>query len=90
LAGDGTQQASSPSEAKLLSRLDELPPVRETVVGNLVVLAEAPYHAASGKLCRRLLLSSKGAPKGTRARVACREAGAWNFVPSVFLVPSEQ
>ena len=94
--GDGTAEAASPAEAKVLEKLDRLPVAKATTVETLSVVADAPYAAASGKTCRRLTLTSQGSstsqapPKTARTRLACRNGDGWSFVPSVFLAATEQ
>jgi hypothetical protein len=88
--GDGTAEAASPAEAKVLEGLDRLPAAKATTVDNLSVVADPPYAAASGKTCRRLTLTSLRPPKATSTRLACRNARGWGFVPSVYLAPKEQ
>lgn len=88
--GDGTAEAASPAEAKVLAQLGQLPPAQERTVDNLSVTADPPYTAASGKTCRRLTLKPLKSPKTSRTRLACRNGERWAFVPSVFLAPTEQ
>jgi hypothetical protein len=80
-------EATSPSEAEVLKKLDDLPTAQARTVGPLNVVADAPYDAASGKMCRRVLLTQAGAPKRSKTRLACRGESEWAFVPSVFLAP---
>ena len=88
--GDGTAEAASPAEAKVLTMLEQLPPAQARSIEGLNVVADAPYSAASGKTCRRLTLTPLKPPKTSRTRLACRDGAAWGFVPSVFLAPTEQ
>ncbi|HEY6722710.1 MAG TPA: DVU3141 family protein [Polyangiaceae bacterium] len=88
--GDGTAEAASPAETKVLARLDQLPVAEARSVDTISVVADAPYAAASGKTCRRLTLTPSTPPKTTRTRLACKDADRWGFVPSVFLAPTEQ
>lgn len=90
LLGDGTAEAASPAEVKVLARLDQLPVAEPRSVDTISVVAEAPYSAASGKTCRRLTLTALAPPKTSRTRLACKDADRWGFVPSVFLAPTEQ
>ncbi|HEU5076601.1 MAG TPA: DVU3141 family protein [Polyangiaceae bacterium] len=90
ILGDGTAEAASPAEAKVLERLDQLPVAEARPVDTLSVVADAPYAAASGKTCRRLTLTPLEPPKTSRTRLACKDGDRWAFVPSVFLVPTEQ
>jgi len=88
--GDGTAEAASPAEAKVLARLDRFPVAEARSVDTVSVVADAPYAAASGKTCRRLTFTPSTPPKTSRTRLACKDADRWTFVPSVFLAPSEQ
>lgn len=88
--GDGTAEAASPAEAKVLARLDQFPVAEARSVDTISVVADAPYAAASGKTCRRLTLTPSTPPKTSRTRLACKDADRWGFVPSVFLAPTEQ
>lgn len=90
VVGDGTAEAASPAEAKVLTKLDQVPVAKATTVETLSVVADAPYAAASGKLCRRLTLTLLSPPKTSRTRLACRSGEGWSFVPSVFLASTEQ
>ena len=90
IVGDGTAEAASPAEAKVLEKLDRLPVTKPTTVETLSVVADAPYASASGKTCRRLTLTALTPPKTSRTRLACRNGDVWGFVPSVFVAPTEQ
>ena len=87
--GDGTAEAASPSELKVLAVLGELVPGKTRTIGELSVVADAPYYAASGKTCRGVTLTSANPPKHSRTRLACKNGEAWYFAPSVFLAPSD-
>jgi hypothetical protein len=67
----------------VLEALERLPNDKEQTVGGLVVTAGTPYHSASGRTCRRVLLKE---PSGALAdKLACKaEPDSWVFVPSVF------
>jgi len=85
--GGGTAEAGSPAEEKVLERLADMPPSKSQRIGELAVLAEAPYTAASGKTCRRVTLTKAAAPRSSRTRLACSDGEAWQYVPDVFLSP---
>jgi hypothetical protein len=87
--GDGTAEPASPSELKVLAALDELAPGQPRAIGDLSVVADAPYHAASGRTCRGVTLTSTLPPKHSRTRLACKHGQQWQFAPSVFLAPSD-
>lgn len=88
--GDGTAEATSPAEAKVLAMLEQLPAAQARSIDGLNVVADAAYAAASGKTCRRLTLTPLKPPKTSKTRVACRDGTGWAFVPSVFLASTEQ
>ena len=90
LLGSGKAEAASPAEAKVLEQLERLPVAQARTVDALSVVADAPYAAASGKTCRRLTLTPLEPPKTSRTRLACKDAGHWGFVPSVFSAPTEK
>lgn len=90
LLGSGKAEAASPAEAKVLEQLERLPVAQARTVDALSVVADAPYAAASGKTCRRLTLTPIEPPKTSRTRLACKDAGHWGFVPSVFSAPTEK
>lgn len=72
----GRVEASTPLERELLGKVEGLP-VGTSSVGGEKVSAEGAYDSASGQRCRRVSWS-----KG--ARLACRDADGWYFVPDVF------
>ena len=88
VVGDGTAEAASPSEEKVLAALDAWPPAGRKTIDALEVIAEAPYAAASGKTCRRLIITTTRPPKSSKTRLACQNGERWGFVPSVFLAPT--
>ncbi|MCZ7681950.1 MAG: hypothetical protein M5U28_25425 [Sandaracinaceae bacterium] len=75
----GVAAATGPDH-ELLARLGELPPGEAVNVGDRVYEAEAPYTAASGRLCRAVRVRE---PDGARARLACEAEDGWVFVPDV-------
>lgn len=87
VVGDGTAEAASPAEEKVLTELDAWPPAAKKTIDSLEVIAEAPYAAASGKTCRRLVMTSTRPPRSSKTRLACQSGDRWGFVPSVFLAP---
>jgi hypothetical protein len=71
----------------VLERLNDMPTQKRQTVGNLSVVADPPYAAASGRTCRRVTLTSTAKPQTSTMRLACKDGKAWQFVPSVFLAP---
>lgn len=69
-------------EREVLQRLPTLAPEQPITIDGATVSAAAPYHAASGRTCRSLVIT--GADRSARSRLACRDDAAWFFVPQVF------
>jgi hypothetical protein len=82
-----TLAAKNASERELLERLPRLPSGSVSKLGSTVVVADAPYTAASGRTCRSLRVGADGAPR--RERLACSDGKAWFFVPDVFASAGE-
>ena len=76
-------EPSSSDETALLEKLDSLASGSKARVGGLTVVADRPYFAASGRTCRRVVISS-GGRGGDRSRLACKDGEAWFFAPDVF------
>jgi len=79
----GTREPTDEAERELLGKLDTLAPDVEARLDGSIVLAGAPYDAASGRVCRRISLrpAKGGAPP--RYHLVCKVEGAWAFVPDV-------
>jgi hypothetical protein len=84
--GGGVVEPASESERRLLGLLDTMPAGKPQTVGSLIVVADAPYFAASGRPCRGLTLTPEGKRESGR-RVACKEEGKWFYVPNVLMAP---
>lgn len=78
-----TLLAKNEAERSLLTQVPTLPSQTARRLGQTVVVAEAPYTAASGRTCRALHLTSSS-PKTDSHRLACNDGKAWFFVPDVF------
>jgi hypothetical protein len=77
----GVVAPASEEERQLLSRLDDLPNGEPVTLGRARFVAEAPYDAASGRRCRRVVRHGN-----EEAKLACREDGrGWVFVPNPFV-----
>ncbi|MDZ4064623.1 MAG: hypothetical protein U1E22_08170 [Coriobacteriia bacterium] len=78
----GKVEPASTSERRLLETVERLGSGKEEKVGELVVVADAPYFAASGRLCRsvRIVRGASGA-----TRLACKDGSAWFYAPEVFV-----
>lgn len=72
----------SASDRALLGQLSGLPSGTPRRIGNELVVAEAPYSAASGRRCRVVHLSEAPA-KSAISRLACSDGESWFFVPDV-------
>lgn len=81
-AGPGTIEPANQIEREILQRLPALAPEQPVTIEGAIVSAAAPYHAASGRICRSLTITS--ADRSARSRLACRDDAAWFFVPQVF------
>ncbi len=68
---------------EILGRLAELRSGQPYQIGDVRVVAQAPYFAASGRLCRRLVLVAGKDVPPTR-RVACRQGDHWRFSADIF------
>jgi hypothetical protein len=75
--------ANSESESAVLRRVGTLPTGSPERVGDLVVNAERPYPAASGRTCRALSVSAASG-KSSKPLLACSDGKSWFFVPDVF------
>ncbi|MFW5740714.1 MAG: hypothetical protein ACOC1F_10165 [Myxococcota bacterium] len=74
---------ASDEEAALLRKVQGLVTGEQQVVGDLLVVADAPYFAASGRTCRALLIKRKGNRDDAITRLACEDDGVWFFAPRV-------
>ena len=78
-----TLSPQTANERLVLQQLSQLPNGTARRIGDASVVAEAPYDAASGHICRALQLT----PSKTRTtdhRLACTDGRGWFFVPNVF------
>lgn len=76
----GVVRPGSNDERRVLAQLDSMPSETPTRVGRIVVEAEPPYYAASGRMCRRVRMSG-------RSRLACKGNPSWFYVPEVLAAP---
>jgi len=79
----GVVPAASPDENQILEACSEMETGETKVVGELSVLAHAPYAAASGRLCRTLEIASEGGAPAQQ-RLVCEANKGWVFVPDLF------
>jgi hypothetical protein len=86
--GGGVVEPATAAERQVLEALDTLPAGTARRFGNSVVVAEAPYFAASGRRCRGLTITPAGGRPGAR-RLACRQDGRWLYVPMVLIAPAD-
>jgi len=82
--GGGRVEPTSAAEHEILKQLETMPVGRPVTVGNLVVVAQAPYFAASGRTCRHLHVTPRGGGSASR-RLACKDGSSWFFAPDVFV-----
>lgn len=83
LDSGGSLEATTATERLVLSRLGELSPNAPQQVQGVLVTAGVPYSAASGRLCRSVIISQKRGPEVAR-KLACSAGKGWFFVPEVF------
>jgi hypothetical protein len=76
-----TLPARSSSEENVLRQAAGLPAGTPHTVGDVVVVAEPAYQAASGRTCRSLSITDR--KKAVTHRLACTEGKTWFFVPDV-------
>ena len=85
--GGGVVQPKNPTERQVLELLETLPAGKPRRVGGVVVVADPPYYAASGRLCRGVTVTPSGG-KQSAQRLACREGEKWVYVPTVMIAPA--
>lgn len=95
--GGGRVEPTSNTERKVLAELDQLPPNTPKTVDGVTVVADAPYFSASGRTCRRLTITARGAASGA-SRLVCKDPAAtddrsngnagWFYAPDVFAPPA--
>lgn len=83
----GRVDAADDAERQLLAEAERLPAGKKTTVAGMTVIADEPYHAASGNTCRWLSISAGDGP-GAR-RLACSDGAGWFFAPDVLGPPIE-
>jgi hypothetical protein len=86
--GPSAIEPANETEREILQRLPTLAPEQPVTIDGAMVSAAAPYHAASGRTCRPLVIT--GADRSARSRLACREDAEWFFVPQVFQADEPQ
>lgn len=79
----GKVEPASAGERRLLETVERLGSGKKEKVGELVVVAEAPYFAASGRLCRSIRIEQGGKPG--RTRLVCKDGSSWFYAPEVFV-----
>jgi hypothetical protein len=85
--GGGRVEPTSVAEHEILKQLERLPSGQQATIGDMVVVADRPYFAASGRTCRRLLLTPRGGGPG-RHRLGCKDGASWFYAPDVFATPT--
>jgi hypothetical protein len=79
----GSVPVTSAVERAVLRDLTRLPSGTPRRVIDATVVAEAPYTAASDRICRQLHLTL--GPSGRKTeRLACSRGTGWFFVPEIF------
>jgi hypothetical protein len=87
LVEPGTREPSDDVERAILARLGELEPGVEEHIDGQVVVAGAPYAAASGRTCRSVIIRPSAQAAKPRSRLACLVEDVWSFVPDVLRLP---
>jgi hypothetical protein len=86
----GTVAPGNESERQLLAALGQMPAGAEQRIGSMRAVADRPYHAASGRTCRRVTFGASGPQGQSRTRLACSSGKEWFFVPDVFVAPAQK
>jgi hypothetical protein len=73
---------STAGERDLLTQVARLPSGGSQRIGQTTVVAEDPYQAASGRICRALRVTQE--KNRAVQRLACTDGKSWFFVPDVF------
>lgn len=76
-----TVGASNGLEREVLSAMPTLSEGKPKQLAGANVVAQSAYSAASGRLCRRVVMTTASAVK---QRLACTNGDGWFFVPDVF------
>lgn len=71
-------------ERELLARMEEVPVGEPVALGSQIFVVDAPYAAASGRLCRSVEIRSSPSAESGEVKLACEENSGWAFVPDVF------
>ncbi len=87
LTQPGTRAPADDLEKAILAQLKQLAPDKEANINGRVVVAGAPYAAASGRTCRAVSVRANG-PAAARDHLACRIGNGWAFVPDVVRRPT--
>ncbi len=87
LVEPGTREPSDDVERAILARLGELEPGAEEHIDGQVVVAGAPYAAASGRTCRTVTIRPSAQAAKPSSRLACLVEDVWAFVPDVLRLP---
>ena len=80
----GTSEPADDLERTILAKLGDLEDGVESSIDGYVVVAAAPYSAASGRTCRSVAFRPGDGAGAARSRLACLIEDRWAFVPEVF------
>jgi hypothetical protein len=69
-------------ERKILALIGQVKPNTPTEVDDCLLVAEAPYFAASGRRCRKIRVTYKD--RNASVRLVCENGRSWVYVPNVF------
>ena len=90
LVEPATREPTDDVERAILKRLDELEANAEETIDGHVVVAGAPYSAASGRTCRMVTIRASARARESRSRLACVVDSVWAFVPEVLRLPGAE
>jgi hypothetical protein len=84
----GVVKPGSDAERRVLEKIATIPSEQPVTIGGVVVRAEPAYFAASGRMCRRLVLTRRGQDNG-KIRLACKDGRSWFYAPEVTATPTK-
>lgn len=77
----GTVDPETQGERELLARMERVPVSQPVTFAGQTFVVDAPYAAASGRLCRSVRVEGG---REVALKLACEEGSGWVFVPDVF------
>lgn len=77
----GTVDPETQGERELLARMGRVPVSQPVTFAGQTFVVDAPYAAASGRLCRSVRVEGG---RDVALKLACEEDSGWVFVPDVY------